>query len=249
MKETRQQRDWEDLASFDPLSAILREPGRQEAWDLDEFLATGVRDAERALAVAATHGLPQRTRSALDFGCGVGRVTRALALQFDCVIGLDISPTMIARAQQFDPDSAARFKVGALEELDLLPPEDFDFVLSLLVLQHLRSADDVEQTIAALTRRVAPGGALVVQVPSRLPPRRRIQSRRRAYATLRAVGIPAPLLLGRFGLDPIRTTALSEDRLVAAVEGEGCVVLWSEADDASGPHVPSGRYLITRATE
>ena len=120
-------------------------------------------------------------------------------------------------------------------------------VLSLLVLQHLRSADDVEQTIAALTRRVAPGGALVLQVPSRLPPRRRIQSRRRAYAALRAFGIPSPLLLGRFGLDPIRTTALSEDRLVAAVQSEGCVVLWSQADDASGPHVPSRRYLIARA--
>ena len=86
LKETHQQRDWEDLASFDPLSAILREPGRQEAWDLDEFLATGVHDAERALALAATHGLPQRTRSALDFGCGVGRVTRALALKFDDVL-------------------------------------------------------------------------------------------------------------------------------------------------------------------
>ena len=118
VKETRQQRDWEDLASFDPWSAILREPGRQEAWDLEEFLATGVRDAERALAFAATQGLPQRTRSALDFGCGVGRVTRALALQFDNVLGLDISPTMIARAQLLDRDSPARFKVGALRSLN-----------------------------------------------------------------------------------------------------------------------------------
>ena len=102
--------------------------------------------------------------------------------------------------------------------------------------------------MGALTRRVAPGGALVLQVPSQLPPRRRIQSRRRAYATLRGLGLPAPLLLGRLGLDPIRTTALSEERLAAAVESAGGTVLSSHADDASGPHVPSRRYVVTRAS-
>ena len=137
MKQIRQRRDWEDLASFDPWSAILREPGRDSAWDVDEFLATGERDAEQALADAGAHGLPQQRRRALDFGCGVGRVTRALADRFEDVLGLDISPTMIARARELDGTARVRYKVGAQGELDLLPGEDFDFVVSLLVLQHL----------------------------------------------------------------------------------------------------------------
>jgi SAM-dependent methyltransferase len=156
---------------------------------------------------------------------------------------------MIKRARRLDGAARVRFEVGTQRELDLLPAEDFDFVVSLLVLQHLPSADDVERVVGALARRVAPGGALVLQVPSRLPPRRRIQSRRRAYAALRGLGVPAPLLLGRLGLDPIRTTALSEERLNLAVESGGGIVLSSGEDDASGPHVPSRRYVVTRASK
>jgi SAM-dependent methyltransferase len=242
-----QQRDWEDLASFDPWSAILREPGRESPWGVEEFLATGERDAERALAAAAAHGLPHRTHSALDFGCGLGRVTRAFASRFDEVVGLDISPTMIRLARELDGAGQVRFEVGAERELCLLPEGAFDFVLSLLVLQHLRTGSEIERVVSALTQRVAPGGALVVQVPYRLPPRRRIQSRRRAYRMLRALGLPASLLLGPLGLDPIRTVALSEERLVRAVEAAGGIVLAGEPDDASGPHVPSRRYVVTRA--
>jgi SAM-dependent methyltransferase len=244
-----QRGDWEDLASFDPWKAILREPGRATPWEREEFLASGERDAEQVLAAAAAHGLPQRMRRALDFGCGVGRVTHSLARCFDEVLGLDISPTMITLARELDGGTGAQFAVGAERELRSLAPESFDLVLSLLVLQHLRSPDDVEQVVAALTQRVAPDGALVLQVPCRLPPRRRIQSRRRAYAVLRRLGLPAALLLGRLGLDPIRTVALSEDRVASAVQRAGGVVLSSQADDASGPHVPSRRYVITRATK
>jgi SAM-dependent methyltransferase len=247
VRRSGQRRDWEDLASFDPWNAILREPGRAKPWELNEFLASGERDAKQMLAAAAAHGLPQRMRRALDFGCGVGRVTRALARSFDEVLGLDISPTMIALARELDGGAGAQFAVGAERELRSLPPEDFDFVLSLLVLQHLRSAHEVKQVVAALTQTVAPGGALVLQVPYHLPPRRRIQSRRRVYAVLRRLGVPAALLLGRLGLDPIRTVALSNDRLTSTVERAGGVVLSSEAVDASGPHVPSRRYVITRA--
>jgi SAM-dependent methyltransferase len=249
LKQIRQRRDWDDLASFDPWSAILREPGRQGAWDVGDFLATGRRDAERALDEAAAHGLPRAWRRALDFGCGVGRLTRVLAARFDDVLGLDISPTMVARARELDDAGRVRYKVGAQGELDALPAEDFDFVVSLLVLQHLPSPQDVEQAVHALTRRLAPGGAFVLQVPSELPPRRRIQSRRRAYGVLRSLGLPAPVLLGRLGLDPIRTTALSAARVAAAVESAGGKVLSSAADDASGPHVPSRRYVVTRASK
>jgi SAM-dependent methyltransferase len=241
-----QKRDWEDLASFDPWRAILRDPGRERPWAMDEFLATGERDAERALAAAAGHGLPHRRLRALDFGCGLGRVTRALARRFNEVLGLDISPTMIRLARELDGGRQVRFEVGAEQELRSLPEAAFDFVLSLLVLQHLRTAEEVERVVSALTQRLAPGGALVLQVPYRLPPRRRIQSRRRAYTILREVGLPASLLLGPLGLDPIRTVALSERRLAAAVEAGGGILLSSEADDASGPHVPSRRHVITR---
>jgi SAM-dependent methyltransferase len=243
----RQQRDWEDLAAFDPCRAILREPGRTEPWQLEEFLATGERDADRTLGTARAHGLPRKFARALDFGCGVGRVTLALARRFDEVVGIDISPTMIARARAIAAGTPnCRFVVGGEGELRALPSGHFDFVLSLLVLQHLPTPDEVERAVTELMRALVPGGALVLQAPPRLPLRRRIQSRRRAYALLRSLGMPSGVLLGRLRLDPIRTTALPEARVAAAARRAGGTILATEADDATGPHVPSRRYLITR---
>jgi len=43
-------------------------------------------------------GRPLRFGRALDFGCGPGRVTRALAAWFDESVGVDVSPVMIAEA-------------------------------------------------------------------------------------------------------------------------------------------------------
>jgi SAM-dependent methyltransferase len=246
-RRLRQQRDWDDLAAFNPWRAILRDPARERDWEVDEFLATGERDAERLLAAAAEHGLPQRFARALDFGCGVGRLTRALARRFDDVVGMDISPQMIELARQLNRDSkSARFVVGAEGDLRELPPARFDLVVCVLVLQHLRSARDVERVVVALTRVLVPGGALLFQIPRRLPPRRRVQLRRRAYALLRRSGVQPARLLGRLRLDPIRTVALGEARVARAVEGAGGRVIASWEDDATGPHVPSRRYLVTR---
>jgi SAM-dependent methyltransferase len=244
-----QRRDWEDLASFDSYGAILRPPERKgQRWEQEEFLATGQRDADRILEAAAAHGLPRRFVSALDFGCGVGRVSLALAERFDEVVGVDISATMIDRARTVTSSFGnCRFVVGAAPALRALPAQHYDLVVSILVLQHLPSAREAELTVTMLAGRVAPGGALIVQVPRQLPLRRRLQSRRRAYALLRNLGIAPRLLLGRFGLDPIRTTALSEARVRRAIEDAGAILVAAEDDDATGLHVPSRRYLATRS--
>jgi SAM-dependent methyltransferase len=243
----RQQRDWDDLAAFDPWRAILRDPGRERDWEVDEFLATGERDAERVLAAAAAHGLPRRFGRALDFGCGVGRMTRALARRFDEVVGMDISPRMIELACELNRETtSARFVVGTEPDLRELPAEHFDLVVCVLVLQHLRSARDVERVVTGLTHALASGGALVFQVPHRLPPRRRVQLRRRVYALLRGSGVAPTRLLGLLGLDPIRTVALGEARVARAVARAGARVVATWEDDATGPHVPSRRYLVTR---
>jgi SAM-dependent methyltransferase len=136
--------------------------------------------------------------------------------------------------------------VGAEPELNELPPAQFDLVVCVLVLQHLRSAREAERVVAALTCALASGGALVFQVPSRLPARRRVQLRRRAYTLLRGSGVTPARLLGPLGLDPIRTVALGDARVARAVEGAGGRVIATWEDDATGPHVPSRRYLATR---
>ena len=88
----RHRRDWEQLAEVDPLWAILAAPdARGGRWKLDEFFATGEAEIAQVLEVASGLGYPERYEQALDFGCGVGRLTNALARRFGEVIGIDIS--------------------------------------------------------------------------------------------------------------------------------------------------------------
>lgn len=72
-------------------------------------------------------------------------------------------------------------------------------------------------------------------------------SRDDAYVLLRRLGVPAGVLLGRLALDPIRTVALSEPRVRAGVMRAGGTVVATADDDATAPHVPSRRYVITHA--
>jgi SAM-dependent methyltransferase len=170
------QRDWEGLAVDDPLWAVLTRPDRRGGrWDPDEFFATGSEE------VAAVIGRVRRLAPALwpgralDFGCGVGRLTRPLADHFDEVVGVDIAPTMIDLARRYHADRpSCRFEVNQTEDLARFPSGRFDLVLSLIVLQHVPPATAVRY-LRELCRVVAPGGVLAVQVPARpvdpAPPR------------------------------------------------------------------------------
>jgi SAM-dependent methyltransferase len=65
-----------------------------------------------------------------------------------------------------DPDLRARLKqagLGVHPSLHEIPPESFDFIYTVNVLEHIR---DDEVVVAALASRLKPGGALLVYVPA-----------------------------------------------------------------------------------
>ena len=102
---------WDYLGEHDPLWAILSFPQKRgNRWQLEEFFATG-RDEIDAVLKDVANRFPDVPRCcALDFGCGVGRLTRALAAHFDRVIGVDVAASMIRQARS----SMLRFKVASL---------------------------------------------------------------------------------------------------------------------------------------
>ena len=104
--ESAQARDWDDLALVDPYWAVLAAEGKRDGgWGLDEFFATGEADVEQILATADQLGRPARRERALDFGCGVGRLTRALARRFDEAVGVDVSARMLEQARRLNADT------------------------------------------------------------------------------------------------------------------------------------------------
>jgi trans-aconitate methyltransferase len=85
----------------------------------------------------------------------------------------------------------------------------FDLVFSARVLQHL-ARPEIRRILVELARVLAVGGVLVVQVPHRLPVRRRLQPRRHAASILRRLGVPAETIVTRMRLTLMRMTALPE---------------------------------------
>jgi SAM-dependent methyltransferase len=230
-----QQREWEDLAAVDPLWAILSDPERRGGrWQLDEFFRTGEADADHALAVAAELGRPARHERALDFGCGVGRVTRALAARFSEAVGVDLSERMVDQARELNTHVRnARFLVNATRDLRQLDDASFDLVYSRIVLQHLRTASHALRYVEEFLRVVRPDGIVVFQLPAAIPARHRLHLRRRLWALLRSLGV-APERLHGWGLSPIRVIGVGEAEVVRFVTSVGASVERAEPDDAVG---------------
>lgn len=175
MSETRldSQRLWDWHASENPLWAILSDPSKTDRhWDVSRFFQTGVREIEALQYELRSRRIDVGRAAALDFGCGVGRLTQALAPHFARVVGVDISPKMIDMAASLNrfPD---RVRYVANPSPDFTPIGDarFDFILTRLTLQHIEPDVSVRY-IAALCDRLAAGGVLVMQVAAnpQLPP-------------------------------------------------------------------------------
>ena len=98
------QKNWEGFAQTNPLWSICTDSEkRDQQWDIKEFFETGKSEVEKVLEHLRLLGVTlDKTAPALDFGCGVGRLTRALAGHFPECWGVDISPTMIRLAEDFN---------------------------------------------------------------------------------------------------------------------------------------------------
>ena len=240
------QRDWEDLAVVDPFWAVLTHPEeKHDQWETEAFFETGRRDIGRMLTRAERLGLPSHSRRALDFGCGLGRTTRALAAAFTDACGVDVSERMVTAARELNNDLAnCAFEVHAAADLARFRSRSFDLVHSILVLQHLPSAALMRAYIAEFVRVADPSGLVVFQVPERVPVLRQIQPRRRAYALLRRLGVPPGTLYGRLHLDPMQVRGLSRREVAATLQAAGATLLAIEADDLAGAF-PSATYYAT----
>ncbi len=160
---------WEALARSDPLWAVLSEPDkRARRWKVDAFFKTGEELVERVLSRAEAANARIKYGLAVDFGCGVGRLSRAFAHRFDKVMGIDISPTMIAIARELNRDHAnLSFHLNQRSDLRFLPDAYADFVCSHITLQHLQP-DLAEGYICELFRIARPGAYVYFQLPSHL---------------------------------------------------------------------------------
>jgi SAM-dependent methyltransferase len=156
--------DWDSLARRDALGAILTDESKSGGkWDVTEFMATGDAEIKTVLQHLEAIGLQPDPRGvALDFGCGVGRLTQSLARRFQSCVGIDISQEMITRANALNHYGHCRYVVSTTPQLPFAD-ESFSFLYSNIVLQHVPRRFAVNY-LREFTRVLAPGGVLVFGV-------------------------------------------------------------------------------------
>ena len=244
MKLESLQHRWNSLAAKDALWTILGTDEEDSfSRDTDEFFQTGRNDLELALRDLEVRGVLPRKRLALDFGCGVGRLTQPMAELFDKVVGVDIAPSMIERAVRMNraPDKCA-YVVNAHDDLRSFESGTFDFIISRIVLQHLpRSL--AERYLREMLRLLANRGVLVIQIPSR-----RIRRRARYLVSSLLPGISSFLRRLRRRRPRIPMHVIPRRDVLEIVRSSGARIIHVAQDAASGPDFESLVYYVMRSS-
>jgi SAM-dependent methyltransferase len=156
--------DWEALARNDALGAILTDQTKSGGkWQLDEFMATGESEVVTVMEHLRQIGHePDFGGAALDFGCGVGRLTQALARRFASCTGVDISKEMVSQAERLNKYPHCRYVVNAESRLPFRDGE-FAFIYCNIVLQHVPKRF-AEEYLREFVRILGAGGILVFGV-------------------------------------------------------------------------------------
>lgn len=240
---------WETHGQADPYWAIIPADGTAGGrWDIEAFFRSGQADVDGILAQATDLGLTVSPNRAMDFGCGVGRLTQALAGRFVEVVGVDVAASMLALAASHNraPERCSYIQSESAELRDLAD-DRFDFILSLIVLQHI-PRPTTRRLLAAFVRVLAPGGVLAFQYTGR-----RKSRLRRASAPARRVVMA--LLPERVGnrlyrrltgrLAPIEMFGMSPARVTRLLEKHGARVVGVIPDESS-QELESFRYFVTK---
>ena len=160
---------WEQVARTDPYWGVLTKEDYRSATLTEDarrrFFLLGEQAVVRALGVLAQRfGCPERFDTALEFGCGVGRLLMPLARRSGRAMGVDAAPTMLRLC-------AENAREAGLDNIELatdlgefgLEPGSLDLVISFLVLQHIPSEAGYGH-FAALLKLVRPGGWGAIQL-------------------------------------------------------------------------------------
>jgi len=202
--------------------------------DLDSFWKGGEESLDRILGLLGV--AVQSGDTALDVGCGVGRLTRVLAGRAHEVYGLDVSSEMLMRARELHSGlHNVHWVQGDGRGLAPIGDASIDACVAHVVFQHIPDPDITLGYVKEIGRVLSPGGWAAFEVSNdpaahRRPPLpRRLTRRLAARAGWRPSGQDDPAWLGSaVPLADLREAAAEGGLRVERILGEGtlfCLVL------------------------
>lgn len=232
---------WDSLGSQDPMWGILADPRKRgNRWDSDAFFLSGQDEIGRVMNVLESCFPAIPRRCALDFGCGIGRLSRPLCGFFDRVIGVDIAESMINNARQLNQDlPGCEFVLHQQNDLGFVPDGSVDFVYSNIVLQHIERPYS-DRYLEEFARVLSDQGVAVFQVPCE----------RRGGIFSASSLVPTALLEGyrtiRYGRNRVQMHAIPTSDVESIICRAGGRIARVEDSDAAGPGWKSKRYFVER---
>jgi len=156
---------YEKFGAEEPFYAVLSyDEYKQDNLDAEQFFRTGEELIGERLQAIVDYPLEIDPARALDFGCGVGRLTNALGRHFEEVIGVDVSSTMIENANKLRRSENCTFVVNKQQDLSLFGDDHFSFIYSDITIQHI-PVPASENYIRDFLRILKPGGLALFLIP------------------------------------------------------------------------------------
>jgi SAM-dependent methyltransferase len=164
---------WEEKAKENPLFAVMTTPDLIDA-DPEQFspemLETFFAKGRRVFSAHIAPRIPLIDTGVavpylVEYGCGVGRILKAvLEAGYPCS-GIDVSPTMLRHCESLVPGVKSLHLLDERNHCDL-PDESADLVYTFAVLKHIHRLSIYEAAVHEMTRVLKPGGVLLINVNS-----------------------------------------------------------------------------------
>jgi SAM-dependent methyltransferase len=212
--------NWTRIGEDDPMWAVLTDPEKKGGkWSEEQFFQTGRDEISLEMKKLKESGVTIQPGTALDFGCGLGRLSQALSNYFSAVDGVDISASMIEQAQLFNKaPGKVRYHLNLKADLSTFPSGTYDFIFTRICLQHIPPQHQLCY-ISEFMRVLKPGGVadfhtihahgLRALVPNFLTEIYR-KSKHRGKPFIPMYGVPAHRVLG--ALNSAKAVLLRHDQ-------------------------------------
>lgn len=257
---------WEKLGQADPLWAILMESEKKGGnWKLEEFFEEGKNDVRSLMNDIDGMDIRLARNRALDFGCGVGRLSQALCEYFNEVHGVDVSQPMIELADKHNryPDKCSYY-LNTADDLGIFETGGFDFILTLITLQHMKPGL-IRGYLKEFLRLLSSDGLLVFQLPSHMQDKI-VSDKPKPDGTLQNIfaglekhiydRLPRPIratirrfryfVLKMLRKPVVEMHGISKDKLLAFLEASGASVVDVRENDLAGYVWESFTYYVKK---